>query len=171
MISTNFVDKLWIPLIMWTRCSASSAVNVHFFGGIQKSFPRTTTTNKSFIRPRQRSLAVKKVLFWYRKTLERWKIKLFYFVQLLLLNGCLITFSQGNFYKIKHYQIDNVIIVTVLTKHWQSTGLDFKTSRTEHTFYNSSQKHESTLLHMHVMNVLNDSRPSMYKKISLKIFF
>ena len=27
--------------------------------GIQKSFPRTTTTNKPFLRPLQRSLAVK----------------------------------------------------------------------------------------------------------------
>ena len=63
MISINFVDKLWIPLISWTRCSASSAVYVHFFRGIQKSFPRTTTrtttTNKPFLRPRQRSLAIK----------------------------------------------------------------------------------------------------------------
>ena len=39
---------------------ASSAMNVHFFCGIQKSFPATTTTNKPFLRPRQRSLAVKK---------------------------------------------------------------------------------------------------------------
>ena len=38
-------------------------MNVHFFRGIQKSFPRTrkttTTTNKPSLRPRQRSLAVK----------------------------------------------------------------------------------------------------------------
>ena len=39
-------------------------MNVHFFRGIQKSFPRarttkTTKTNKPFLRPRQRSLAVK----------------------------------------------------------------------------------------------------------------
>ena len=72
VISTNLVDKISIPLISWTSCcdfhyfleiSASSAVNVHFFRGIRKSFPRTrtrtTTTNKPFIRPRQRSLAVK----------------------------------------------------------------------------------------------------------------
>ena len=39
-----------------------------FFRGIQKRFPRTTTkTNKPFLRPRQRSLAVKKM---YLKTLE-----------------------------------------------------------------------------------------------------
>ena len=45
-------------------------MNVHFFRGIQKSFPRTRTTtttrtttrtNKPFLRPRQRSLAVKKM--------------------------------------------------------------------------------------------------------------
>ena len=44
---------------------ASSAMNVHFFRGIQKSFPTTrttTTTNKPFLRPRQRSLVVKKYL-------------------------------------------------------------------------------------------------------------
>ena len=44
-------------------------MNVHFFRGIKKSFPTTrtrtsttrttTTTNKPFLRPRQRSLAVK----------------------------------------------------------------------------------------------------------------
>ena len=64
------MDKLRSPLISWTRYSASSAVKVHFFRGIGKSFPRTrttttprttTTTNKPFLRPRQRSLAVKKV--------------------------------------------------------------------------------------------------------------
>ena len=73
VISTNFVDKHWIPLFSWTRYNdfhyflekpASSAVNVHFFRGIQKSFPirttRTTTTNRPFLRPRQRSLVVKK---------------------------------------------------------------------------------------------------------------
>ena len=76
----NLVDTLWIPLCSWTSIEfqyfrghatmistifwkkpASSKVNVHFFCGIQKSFPRTrTTTNKPFLRPRQRSLAVKK---------------------------------------------------------------------------------------------------------------
>ena len=78
VISTNFVDKHWIPLFSWTRYSdfhyflekpASSAVNVHFFCGIQKSFPTrttttTTTTNKPFLRPRQRSLAVKNCKFY-----------------------------------------------------------------------------------------------------------
>ena len=44
--TTNFLDKLWIPLILWTNkvwippisrkhCSASSVVNVQFFRGIQ----------------------------------------------------------------------------------------------------------------------------------------
>ena len=88
--SNNLVDTLWIPLFWWASCSdfhkfrgqalnstifvdmlkwvplfsgkyAISAVNVHFFRGIQKSFltRRTrTTTNKPFLRPRQRSLAV-----------------------------------------------------------------------------------------------------------------
>ena len=59
IISTSFLKKL-----------ASSAVNVHFFRGIQIFFPRTTTTkittitttNKPFLRPRQRSLVVKKYL-------------------------------------------------------------------------------------------------------------
>ena len=69
--STNFVDKLWIPPISSTRRNyfhyfleipASTGVVVHLFRGIQKSFPtatRTTTTNKPFLKPRQRSLAVK----------------------------------------------------------------------------------------------------------------
>ena len=49
-----------LPLIWWTGCSASSAENVRFFRGIQQNFPRTTTTTKkAFLRPRQRSLAVK----------------------------------------------------------------------------------------------------------------
>ena len=63
MKSTNFTDKLWIPLISWTRCSASTAKKIH--NGVQKSFPRktTTTTNKSFLRPSQGSLAVKKYIF------------------------------------------------------------------------------------------------------------
>ena len=72
VISTNFMDKHWIPLFLWTRYNdfhyflekpASSAVNVHFFRGIQKTFPTTktrTTTNKPYLRPRQRSLVVKK---------------------------------------------------------------------------------------------------------------
>ena len=52
-----------ISIIFWKK-PASSAVNVHFFRGVQKSFPRTRTTttrttNKPFLRPRQRSLAVK----------------------------------------------------------------------------------------------------------------
>ena len=68
------MDKLWSPLISWTCYSASSAVNVHFFRGIGKSFPRTT--NKPFLRPRQRSLAVKKwsfPLFVNRNRIEgRW---------------------------------------------------------------------------------------------------
>ena len=34
----------------------------HFFRGIQKSFPTTRTTNKPFLRLRQRSLAVKNVM-------------------------------------------------------------------------------------------------------------
>ena len=37
-------------------------MKVHLFRGIEKSFPRTTTTtttNKPFLRPRQRSLAIK----------------------------------------------------------------------------------------------------------------
>ena len=65
------MGELLIPLILWARYSAISAGNVHFFRGIQKSFPRTrtrtrittttTTTNKPFPRPRQRSLVVKKV--------------------------------------------------------------------------------------------------------------
>ena len=69
VISTNFVDKHWIPLFSWTRYNdfhyflekpASSAVNVHFLRGIQKSVPTTRTiTNKPFLRPRQRSLTVK----------------------------------------------------------------------------------------------------------------
>ena len=42
---------------------ASSAETVQFFRGIQKSFPRTTTTNKPFLRPRERSLAVKNYIF------------------------------------------------------------------------------------------------------------
>ena len=57
---------------------ASSAVNVHFFRGIQIFFPRTTTTkittitktNKPFLRPRQRSLVVKKIPL--NKTQWRW---------------------------------------------------------------------------------------------------
>ena len=48
-----------ISTIFWKK-PASSEVNVHFFCGIQKSFPTRTTTNKPFLRPRQRSLAVKK---------------------------------------------------------------------------------------------------------------
>ena len=68
------MDKLWSPLISWTSfefhqfrghwtsCSASSAENFHFFRGIQKSFPTTRTTNKPFLRLRQRSLAVKNVM-------------------------------------------------------------------------------------------------------------
>ena len=72
----NFMDKHWIQLFLWTRYNdfhyyrekpASSVMNVHFFRGIQKSFPRkrtttTTTTNKPFLRPRQRSLAVKNLI-------------------------------------------------------------------------------------------------------------
>ena len=73
VISTNFMDNHWIPLFSWTRYNdfhyflekpASSAMNVHFFRGIQKSFPRTrtpTTTNKPLLRSRQRSLAVKNI--------------------------------------------------------------------------------------------------------------
>ena len=37
----------------------SSAVDVNFFHGIQKGFLKQTTTNKPFLRPRQRSLVVK----------------------------------------------------------------------------------------------------------------
>ena len=72
VISTNFMDKHWIPLFSWTSYNdfhyflekpASSAVNVHFFRGIKKSFSRTRattiTTNKPFLRSRQRSLVVK----------------------------------------------------------------------------------------------------------------
>ena len=60
------MDKVEIPL--WTRCSARTAEKVHFFRGIQKSFPTTTrastritttTTNEPFLRPRHWSLAVK----------------------------------------------------------------------------------------------------------------
>ena len=39
---------------------ASNTVKVHFFREIQKSFPRTTT-NKPFLRPCQRILAVKNI--------------------------------------------------------------------------------------------------------------
>ena len=105
--SNNLVYTLWIPRISWTRCSnfhefhgqalystifvetlqwfplysgkpASSAVNVHFFRGIQKSFPRTrttTATNKPFLWPRHRSLALKNAQFlihWMPETL--WKV-------------------------------------------------------------------------------------------------
>ena len=86
--SIFFVDKLlWLPQISWTSIECHYFrghdavisticwknmlavrvqwmqiwVNVHFFRGIQKSFPRTRTTitNKPFRRPRQGSLAVK----------------------------------------------------------------------------------------------------------------
>ena len=60
------MDKHWIPLFLWTLYNdfyflekpVSSIVNVHFFRGIQKSFPRTRTTittNKPFLRPRPKS--------------------------------------------------------------------------------------------------------------------
>ena len=80
--SNNLVNTLWIPQISWTSIefhyfrghasvmfhyflekSANSEVNVHFFGGIQKSFPRTTTAYKPFLIPRQQSLAVKNAAF------------------------------------------------------------------------------------------------------------
>ena len=58
------MDKPWIPLFPWICCSGSNAENVHFFRGIQKKFS-TTTTNKPFLRPHQRSLAVKKSYWSY----------------------------------------------------------------------------------------------------------
>ena len=75
-IFLKFNSYFWIPLFSWTRwcnfhnfleksASSAGAVNIHFFRGIQKSFPRkwgtTTTTNKLFQRPRQQRLAVKKI--------------------------------------------------------------------------------------------------------------
>ena len=54
-----------ISTIFWKELLAVQSVNVHFFRGIQKSFPTTrttTTTNRTFLRPRQRNLAVKNEL-------------------------------------------------------------------------------------------------------------
>ena len=60
--STDFVDKPWIPLISWSRCSASSAENVHFFRGIQKSFPTTRTRTK---RTTIKTWTTTKILSYY----------------------------------------------------------------------------------------------------------
>ena len=57
LTATNFAA------VIFTIFRKNLPVNVHFFRGIQKSFPRTrkttTTTNKPSLRPRQRSIAVK----------------------------------------------------------------------------------------------------------------
>ena len=68
VMSTNFVDKQWIPLFSWTRYNdfhhfLENLLAVQwmstFFVEFKKKFP--TTTNKPFLRPRQWILAVKKL--------------------------------------------------------------------------------------------------------------
>ena len=63
--TTNFVDKMWVPLILRTYWIdfplISDKLWSPLFSWNWKIFPRTTTTNKPFLRLRQRSLAVKKV--------------------------------------------------------------------------------------------------------------
>ena len=54
-------------------------MNVHFFRWIKKSFPRTTTrTNKPFLIPRQRSLAVKNrknhIIFHHTQSFKKTQI-------------------------------------------------------------------------------------------------
>ena len=66
--STTFVDKHWIPLVSRRALNSTNFMHtlraeiVDFFGGIKKSFPRATTTNKPFLRPHQWRLAVKSLL-------------------------------------------------------------------------------------------------------------
>ena len=60
--STNFVDKLWIPLNSWTHCSASRAVNVQFFRRIFYSCfhaKKNKNNKQSFFKDLWAELAVK----------------------------------------------------------------------------------------------------------------
>ena len=80
---TNFVDTLWIPLISWTRCSTSSAVNVYNFRGNKKK-SRTWTTNKPIPRPRQLSFAVNKYQNSGQSATVEYQILIFLYYDALL---------------------------------------------------------------------------------------
>ena len=69
--SMIFMDKLWIPQISWTQCSASSAVNFQLFYGIQKSFyakknknnKNNNNNNKASLKTFEQSSRSRKVDF------------------------------------------------------------------------------------------------------------